>query len=111
MGFMRCAAVALLFFSAGALHANNEDKLPIYQHDLLALIAPRAVYLALQEAQSVYLLYGFNTGLPYEMPALNQRVIRPAMSFHIREGKHNMMLFDCQQFIRFADSYFKEKQT
>jgi hypothetical protein len=107
-------------------YAGNEDKLPIDQHELLALIAPRAVYvaaadsdlwadpkgqyLALQESQPVYRLYGFKTGLPKEMPVVDKQVIRPCMGFHIREGKHDMTLFDWQQFIRFADSYFKRKQ-
>jgi pimeloyl-ACP methyl ester carboxylesterase len=107
-------------------YAGNEDKLPVDQHELLALIAPRAVYvaaaeedlwadpkgqyMALQEAQPVYRLYGFKTALPDEMSAVNQQVICPAMGFHIREGKHNMIPFDWQQFIRFADSYFKRER-
>lgn len=107
-------------------YADNEDKLPIDQHELLALIAPRAIYvaaaeedlwadpkgqyIALQEAQPVYRLYGFKTDLPDEIPAVNQQVIRPAIGFHIREGKHDMIPFDWQQFIRFANSYFEGKQ-
>jgi pimeloyl-ACP methyl ester carboxylesterase len=106
-------------------YADREDKLPVDQHELLALIAPRAVYvaaaaedlwadpkgqyMALQEAQPVYRLYGFKTALPEEMPAINRQVILPTMGFHIRAGQHNMTSFDWQQFIRFADSYFNSK--
>jgi hypothetical protein len=104
-------------------YANNEDKLPIDQHMLVALMAPRAVYvasaaedlwadpkgqyLALLEAQPVFNLYGFQTNLPLEIPAENEQIIRPTMGFHNREGKHNMTPYDWQQFINFADAYFK----
>ena len=106
-------------------YAANEDKLPVDQHMLIGLIAPRAVYVAsaaedlwadpkgqylsLKEAQPVYRLYGFETNLPEEMPEVNRQVIRPAMGFHNREGKHNMTPYDWQQFIRFADNWFKTK--
>ena len=105
-------------------YGNNEAKLPVDQHMLIGLIAPRAVYvasaaedlwadpkgqyLALKEAQPVYRLYGFEPSLPEEMPVVNKQVIRPAMGFHNREGKHNMTLYDWQQFIRFADNWFKK---
>lgn len=106
-------------------YGNNEAKLPVDQHMLIGLIAPRAVYVAsaaedlwadpkgqylsLTEAQPVYRLYGFEPSLPEEMPAVNEQVIRPAMGFHNREGKHNMTPFDWQQFIRFADNWFYRK--
>ena len=102
--------------------ANNEDRLPVDQHMLLALIAPRAVYvasavedlwadpkgqyLALKESQPVFNLYGIETNLPEKMPAVNEQVIRPHMGFHNREGKHNMTPYDWQQFINFANEYF-----
>jgi hypothetical protein len=104
-------------------YPNNEDNLPVDQHMLIALIAPRAVYvasadedlwadpkgqyLALKEAQLVFKLYGIETNLPEEMPEVNQQIIRSHAGFHNRKGKHNMTPYDWQQFIRFADSYFK----
>ncbi|RIH66301.1 alpha/beta hydrolase [Mariniphaga sediminis] len=104
-------------------YANNENKLPVDQHMLIALIAPRAVYvasaaedlwadpkgqyLALTEAQDVYELYKVHTNLPAEMPDVNEQIIRPHIGFHNREGKHNMTPYDWQQFIQFADNYFK----
>ncbi len=103
-------------------YANNEDKLPVDQHMLIALIAPRAVYvasaaedlwadpkgqyMALKAAQPVFELYGINTNLPSEMPEVNQQIIHPHMGFHNREGKHNMTPYDWQQFMKFADHYF-----
>jgi hypothetical protein len=106
-------------------YANNEDKLPIDQHMLIALIAPRAVYVAsavedlwsdpkgqylgLKEAQPVFNLYGFETNLPEEMPEVNEQIIRSNVGFHNREGRHNMTPYDWQQFIRFADAYFNKQ--
>ncbi len=103
-------------------YAGNEDKLPVDQHMLIALIAPRAVYvasaaedlwadpkgqyLALKEAQPVFKLYGINVNLPSTMPEVNNQVIRQHMGFHNREGKHNMTPYDWEQFIKFADEYF-----
>jgi hypothetical protein len=105
-------------------YANNENNLPVDQHMLLALIAPRPVYvagaiedlwadpkgqyIALKEAQPVYELYGFTPNLPAEMPGVNQQLIRLPLGFHNREGKHNMTPYDWQQFIKFANHYFKK---
>lgn len=104
-------------------YSDNEDKLPVDQHMLLALIAPRPVYvgiasedlwadplgqwLSLLEAQPVYELYGFETDLPEEMPQENEQIIRPSMGFHNRKGKHNMTPYDWQQFFQFANEYFQ----
>jgi hypothetical protein len=103
-------------------YAGNEEKLPVDQHMLLSLMAPRPVYVAsaaddlwadpkgqyvaLKEAQPVYELYGINSDLPAEMPDVNKQIIQSHMGFHNREGKHNMTPYDWQQFIRFADEYF-----
>lgn len=103
-------------------YANNEDKLPVDQHMLLALIAPRAVYvasaaedlwadpkgqyLALYEAQPTFNLYGIDTNLPVKMPEINKQIIESHLGFHNREGKHNMTPYDWQQFIKFANIYF-----
>ena len=104
-------------------YAGNEDKLPVDQHMLLALMAPRAVYVAsaaedlwadpkgqyisLLESQPAFNLYGIKTNLPAQMPEVNHQIIRPHMGFHNREGKHNMTPYDWQQFIDFANVYFK----
>ncbi len=105
-------------------YAGNEDKLPVDQHMLLALIAPRPVYvasaaedlwadpkgqyLALKEAQPAFKLYEIDPDLPEKMPDVNEQIIRPRMGFHNREGKHNMTPYDWQQFINFANSCFKK---
>jgi hypothetical protein len=102
---------------------NNEDALPVDQHMLLALTAPRALYvtsatkdlwadptgtfLSLKEAGKVYALYGKHTKLPDAPPGANKPVIRPPLAYHIREGVHDMTMYDWMNFIALARASFK----
>ncbi len=103
-------------------YAGNEEKLPVDQHMLLALIAPRAVYvgsaaedlwadpkgqwLALHEAQPVFRLYGFDYTLPREMPEVDKQVISLPLGYHNRAGEHDFTRVDWEHYIRFADKFF-----
>jgi hypothetical protein len=103
-------------------YADKENELPMDQHMLLALMAPRGLYVAsaaedlwadpkgqylsLLEAQPAFKLYGIESYLPPEMPEVNKQIIKSHVGFHNRKGKHNMTPYDWQQFIRFANSYF-----
>ena len=103
---------------------NNEQALPVDQHMLIALIAPRPIYVtnasedlwadpkgtftAEKEAEAVYRLYRLTSALPATMPALNTPVIYPPLAYHIRQGKHDLTAFDWTQFVKFADRHFKE---
>jgi len=101
---------------------DNEQQLPVDQHQLLALIAPRPLYvasaekdqwadprgefLASVEASKVYGFMGL-TGLPVrEMPEVNQPVIHGSIGYHIRTGKHDITLYDWQQYMNFADRHW-----
>lgn len=101
---------------------NNESELPFDQHMLLAMMAPRAVYVAsadedlwadprgeflsLKAAEEIYELYGFS-GIPRkEMPPLDTPVTGDRTGYHIRTGEHNMTPYDWEQFMNFTDEMF-----
>jgi hypothetical protein len=104
-------------------YSNNEDALPVDMHMLLALIAPRALYvdcasedlwgdprgsyLSLYNAVPVFNLLGTNSSVPESMPPLNNQVRSGRVGYHIRDGVHNLLLKDWNWFTDFADVEFK----
>lgn len=102
---------------------SKEHTLPFDQHELIALIAPRPVYVAsatkdlwadpkgellsLVNSSPVYKLYGFETLSATELPAPNSSLSSEIMGYHLREGKHDIVIFDWQHFIDFADRFLK----
>lgn len=106
-------------------YSNNEDALPVDQHMLIALAAPRPVYiasaekdlwgdphgqyLALYHAMPAYNLFKVPSNLPEAMPPLNTPVISGNMAYHLRDGKHNLLLKDWNYFMDFADIVWKMK--
>jgi hypothetical protein len=102
-----------------ARYNDREDELPVDQHELIALVAPRAVYvasadydfwsdqrgefLALAAASPVYALYGLSMLPSVAMPPLETPVIRDHMAYHIRRGRHGMLAYDWSRYMDFAD--------
>ena len=100
-------------------YGDNESMLPFDQHELLALIAPRPLYvesgsedrwadphgefLGLANAAPVYQLYGYEGFKPDEWPAVEQPVTRGRNGYHIRNGRHEILLYDWLRYLDFAD--------
>lgn len=102
-------------------YSDKEESLPVDQHELLALIAPRPLYvasadrdqwsdpkgeyLALKEAAPVYKLYGLEAIEADEQPKVSFPVTVGNTAYHLRHGRHDIVLYDWIQFLNFADRY------
>jgi hypothetical protein len=105
--------------------AGREDKMPFDMHMLLALTAPRALYidaasddlwgdprgcyLSLVLSAPAFHLFDKYSVVPELMPQLNHPVTGGHLGFHIRPGIHNMTVYDWSRFMDFADSVWKKK--
>ena len=104
---------------------DNEAALPVDQHMLLALIAPRPVYvtsaskdlwadptgsyLSLKNAEKVYGLYGIRSTLPADPPPINSPITNSPLGYHNREGIHNLTAYDWNNFIKFASYHYRKR--
>ena len=108
-----------------ATFANREGDLPTDQHELLALTAPRPLYvasaiedqwadprgefLAAVAAEPTWKLFGL-TGLgTSDWPPVDTPVGR-TVGYHVRRGRHDLIDYDWQRFADFADRTLRGRE-
>ncbi len=107
-------------------YAENETKLPVDQNLLIALQAPRPVYVAsavedtwadprgeflsAQLASPVWALFHLKGLAVNEMPATDQPSRDGHVGYHMRSGNHSVTAYDWDQYLAFADHHFRPKK-
>jgi hypothetical protein len=100
---------------------DRENELPIDQHMLDALIAPRLLYIASASqdewadpeaeflsgvaATPVYELFGLKGLAATKLPSPETPMHEGQIGHHIRTGEHNLTLYDWNCFLDFADRH------
>ena len=103
---------------------GKEEALPIDQHMLLALVAPRGLYVAsanedlwadprgeflsAKAAGAAYRLLGKKPLPTDEMPPLDTSV-QGQIGYHVRTGRHDVKEFDWKSYMDFADKHLAGK--
>jgi hypothetical protein len=102
---------------------RKEKNLPLDQHMLIALIAPRPVYIASATedlwadpkgeflaglaADTVYRFLGLPGLNVKTMPDPDHPSLEGYIGYHLRTGKHDITTWDWEQYIKFTAKHFK----
>jgi (4-O-methyl)-D-glucuronate---lignin esterase len=102
---------------------GSPAELPVDQHMLLSLIAPRALYVAsadedlwadprgeflsLAATSPVFALWGDAPIRDADMPAIDTPLVVGRRGYHIRTGGHNLTPYDWDRYADFADRVWK----
>ncbi len=106
-------------------YGDREDELPVDQHMLAALIAPRLLcigsasqdqwadpegeFLCGVEASRVYRLFGLPGLTATRQPPPDTPVQDGTIGYHLRTGKHNLTEFDWKCYMDFADKHLVKR--
>ncbi len=112
-----CGPVGYWFCPNFQQYRNNEAALPVDQHELIALMAPRPAYVAsatedlwadprgeflsAAHAGEVYALYGYRGLDTFTMPPAD-RPLAHRVGYHLRTGQHDVTAWDWAQYIPFV---------
>ncbi len=102
---------------------GRENDLPVDQHELLALMAPRLLYVSSAsedkwadpkaefqstlEASPVYKLFKLEGVGAQSLPAPEHPLTSGHIGYHLRTGKHDLLEYDWSCFMNFADKFMK----
>jgi len=103
---------------------RSVDSLPTDQHMLLALVAPRALYIASADEDLWSDPHGEFLSLAYsspafalwndppigaeDMPPLGVPLVRGRRGYHIRAGGHDLIPYDWARFMDFTDKLWRK---
>ncbi len=113
------------FTPAYAAYADRIDDLPMDQHELIALVAPRGYHgadgaldlhadprgswLGLVEASRAWALFGAARPLPDRMPRVGEVLTDGPLAHHLRAGGHALTGSDWERFFAHASGLFAAK--
>jgi dienelactone hydrolase len=102
---------------------EHPEELPVDQHELIALMAPRPVYiasasedshanpraefLAARAASPVYALFRLPGLAATDFPPPDTALHDGMIGYHLRRGTHGLLEYDWQRFMEFADRRMK----
>lgn len=101
---------------------DNEAALPLDQHELLALVAPRPLcvasaedddwadprgeFLSVKAAAPVYALWGWPVPATEDVPLVHQPV-GDRVRYHLRAGRHDLTEYDWTRYLDAADRWLR----
>ena len=118
-----CRAFPYWFCQNFQKYVGHDKEMPFDQHQLMALIAPRHIYVASAEddawadpegeftslmlANPAFEIFGIQAALPAtKMPLVNEPV-HGHNGYHMRTGKHDLSRYDWENYIEFLDKHFE----